>query len=87
MWCWRRKETISWTDRVRNEEALHTVKEDRNIIHTMKTRKGKWIGQNLRRNCLLNHVIEGKIEGRIEVNGRREIRHTHPLDGIKEKRR
>jgi hypothetical protein len=23
MWCWRRMEKISWTDRVRNEEVLH----------------------------------------------------------------
>ena len=22
MWCWRRMEKISWTDRVRNEEVL-----------------------------------------------------------------
>jgi hypothetical protein len=22
MWCWRRKEEISWTDHVRNEELL-----------------------------------------------------------------
>ena len=29
-------ETISWTDRVRNEEELHRVKEERNIIHTIK---------------------------------------------------
>jgi hypothetical protein len=34
-WCWRRMEKISWTDRVRNE-VLHTVKEKRNIIHTIK---------------------------------------------------
>jgi len=33
--------------------------------------KAKWIGHNLRGNCLLKHVIEGKIEGRIEVWGRR----------------
>jgi hypothetical protein len=26
-WCWRRMEKISWTDRVRNEEVLHRVKE------------------------------------------------------------
>ena len=25
MWCWRRKEKISWTDHVRNEEVLLTV--------------------------------------------------------------
>jgi hypothetical protein len=24
MWCWRRLEKISWTDRVRNEEVLHS---------------------------------------------------------------
>jgi hypothetical protein len=32
MWCWRRME-ISWTDRVRNEEVSHRVKEERNILH------------------------------------------------------
>jgi hypothetical protein len=32
MWQWRRIEKISWTDRVRNVEALHGVKEERNII-------------------------------------------------------
>jgi hypothetical protein len=38
MWCWRRME-ISWTDRVKNEEVLHRVKEERNVIHTVKRRK------------------------------------------------
>jgi hypothetical protein len=56
-----------WTDRVRNEEVLHKVKEERNIVHTTKRRKANWIGHILRRNCLLKHVIEGKIEGRIEM--------------------
>jgi hypothetical protein len=32
VWCWRRMEKISWTDRVRNEEVLLRVKEQRNII-------------------------------------------------------
>jgi hypothetical protein len=26
MWCWRRMEKISWTDRVRNEEVLHKAR-------------------------------------------------------------
>jgi hypothetical protein len=47
MWCWRRMEKISWTDRVRNEEVLHRVKEERNIVHTIKRRKANWIGHNL----------------------------------------
>jgi hypothetical protein len=66
MWCWRRME-ISWTEHVRNEEVLHTVKKDRNILHTIKIIKANWIGHILRRNCLLKHVIEGKLEVRIEM--------------------
>jgi len=31
MWCWRRMEKISWSDRVRNEEVLLRLKEQRNI--------------------------------------------------------
>jgi hypothetical protein len=80
-------EKISWTDRVRNEEALHRVKEERNILHAIKRRKANWIGHILRRNCLLKHIIEGKIEGRIERAGRRGRRRKQLPDGVKEKRR
>ena len=59
---WRRMEKINWTDRVINE-VLHRVKEEMNILHTIKRRKANWIGHILRRNCLLKHVTEGKIEG------------------------
>jgi hypothetical protein len=64
-------EKISWTDRVRNEEVLHRVKEERNIVHTIKRRNANWIGHILRRHCLLKHVTEEKLEGRIEMMGRR----------------
>jgi hypothetical protein len=63
MWRWRKLEKISRTDRVGDEEALHRVKEDRNILHTIKRRKANWIGHIWRRNCLLKQVIEGKLEG------------------------
>jgi hypothetical protein len=87
MWCRRRMEKISWTDRVRNEEVLHRVKEERHIVHTIKRRKANWIGHILGRNCLLKHVIEGKLEGRIEMTGRRGRRRKQPLDDVKGKRR
>ena len=74
IWCWRRMEKIGWTDRVRNEEVLHRVKEERNILHTAKRRKANWIGHILHRNCLLKEVIEGKLEGRMEVTRRRRRR-------------
>jgi hypothetical protein len=64
-------EKISWTDHVRNEEVLLGVKEQRNILHEISKRKAYWIGHILRRNCLLQQVIEGKIKGGIEVTGRR----------------
>jgi len=56
-------EKISWTDRVRSEEVLLRVKEQRNILHEISKRKANWIGHILCRNCLLQGVIEGKIEG------------------------
>jgi hypothetical protein len=80
-------EKISWTDRVRNEEVLHRVKGERNILHTLKRRKANWICHILRRNCLLKRVIEGKLEGRIEMTGRRGRSRKQILDYLKEKRR
>jgi hypothetical protein len=62
MWYWRRMETIGWTDHVRNEGVLLRVKEQRNILHEMSKPKANWIGHILRRNCLLQQVIKGKIK-------------------------
>jgi hypothetical protein len=47
-------------------EVLPRVKEERNILHTVKRRKANWIDYILRRNCLLKHVIAGKLEVRIK---------------------
>jgi hypothetical protein len=77
--CWRKLEKIRWTDRVRNEEVLHTVEEERNIIRTIKRRKANLIGHILRRNCLLQYVIEGKIEG----TGRRGRECKQLLDDLR----
>jgi hypothetical protein len=38
------------------------------------------------RNCLLKLVIEGKLEGRIEMTGRRGRRRKQLLDDLKEKK-
>jgi hypothetical protein len=86
MWCWRRMEKISWTDRVRNEDVLLRVKEQRNILHEISKRKTNWIGHILRRNCLLQQVMEGKIRGGIEVTGRRGRRRRKLLDDLEERR-
>jgi hypothetical protein len=86
MWCWRRMEKISWTDRVKNAEVLLRGGKERNILHTVKSRKANWIGHIWRRNCLLNQIIEWKIRGRIQVTGRRGRRCKQLLDDLQEKR-
>jgi hypothetical protein len=79
-------EKISWTNRLRNEEKLQRVKEENSILHTGKRRKTNCNGHILHRNCLLKHVIKGKIEERIEVARRGRRRSKQLLDGFKERR-
>jgi hypothetical protein len=54
-----------WTGLVKNEEVLHIVKGERNILHAIKRKKVNWVSHMLCRNCLLKHTIEGKIAGKI----------------------
>ena len=79
-------EKISGNDHVRNEEVLLRVIEQRNILHEIRKRKANWIGHILRRNCLLQRVIKGKIQGGIEVTGRQGRRRRKLLDDLKERR-
>jgi hypothetical protein len=71
---------------VRNDEELLRVKEQGNILHEISKRKANWIGQILRRNFLLQGVIEGKIKGGIDVTGRQGRRCKKLLDDLKERR-
>ena len=113
MWCWRRMEKISWTDRMKNEKVLPRGEKETILSRTMRDvklpprskwelrssgllhmlrnaccvitqysavlmprssmtrRKVNYIGHILHRKCLLKHVIEVQLEGRIEVTGRR----------------
>jgi hypothetical protein len=71
---------------VRNEEVLLRVKEQRNILYEISKRKANRIGHILRRNCLLQQIIEGKIKGGIEVTGGRGRRRRKLLDSLKERR-
>ena len=74
------------TDHARNEEVLLRVKEEKNMLHTINKRKANCMGHILHRNCLLKYVIEGKLEGRIEVTGRRGKRRKDQMDDREGKR-
>jgi hypothetical protein len=77
---------ISWTDLVINEKVLHGVNEERNCLPAVQRRKGKWIGHILHRNCFLKQAIEGNVDGRVVVMGRREERRRQLLEDLKETR-
>ena len=51
-WCCRRRE-ISCTDRVPNDEVSLILKEERNVLHTIKGKTVTSIGHVLRKNTLL----------------------------------
>jgi hypothetical protein len=68
---------------VRNEEVLHIVKEERDILRTINRRKANWISHLLYRNGFLKHVTEGKTEG---TGCRRKIL-KQLLNKLKEKRK
>ena len=78
-------EKISWIDRARNG-VLHRVKRKRYIVQTVKRREANWIGHMLCGNCLLKHIIKGKVIGRTEVTGRLGKRRKQQLDDFTEKR-
>jgi len=56
------------------------------MLHEISKRKANLIGHILRRNCLLQRVIEGNIQGGIEVTGRQGRRRRRVLDDLKERR-
>ena len=74
--CRRSKKVFIWQMlwEVGYPPPILVILEDGDIVflHTVNRRKYKWIGPILRRKCLIKHVIEGKIEGRIEVRGEEE---------------
>jgi hypothetical protein len=61
MWCYRRMLKIKWTERITNEEVLRRVGEKRNIMNTVRRRRGRYIGYILRHSSLLKTVLEGEI--------------------------
>ena len=58
---------------MRNEEVLHSVKDEMNVLHTVNRRKTNWIYHVLRRRGLIKHAIEGKIEEKIRDGKSRKM--------------
>jgi len=68
-----------------SREKLRSIQrgeEQKKIPKTTKGTTANWIGHILRRNCMLRHIIQGMIEGRIEEGGRRRRKREKPLDDL-----
>ena len=70
---------------MKKSEELRGIKEERNIIHTLKRKEFHWIGHFLRGNCCLKHVTETQVERKLEAKETRGKRHKQLLDDLKEK--
>jgi hypothetical protein len=81
------EDQLNRPDQARNEEILHRVKEERNILHTINRRKTNWIGYISRRNALIKHTVYGNIGGGVEVTGRQGRRCEQLLVDLKNTRR
>jgi hypothetical protein len=76
----------TWVPKASTLPLDHRSRQQRNILREIRKGKANWIGQILRRNCLLQRVTEGKIQGGIEVTGRQGRRRRKLLDDLKERR-
>jgi hypothetical protein len=54
------------------EFVLNRVKEERNVLRTVRRREANSVGHILHRNCLLEHITEGKIEERSDGETRKK---------------
>jgi hypothetical protein len=63
------------------------IKSRRRGISYIKQKQGRLTGlATLHRNFLLKCVIEGKVQGRIDVRGRQGRRHEQVLDDLKKRK-
>jgi hypothetical protein len=53
--------------------------------YKQQKKKAACIRHTLRKNCLLKHVMAGKIEGRIKVAGRQRRRRTQLPDDLRKR--
>jgi hypothetical protein len=67
---------------MRNEEVLHRVKEERNILHTVKRRNTNWISHFCVGLAFENTSLKERL-----VTGGRGRRLQHILDDLKDTRR
>ena len=75
-------EKIKWSETVTNEQVLECIGEKMTLLNNIIRRKANWIGNILRRYCLLHDAIEGQMS-KVKGVGRRR---TQLLDDLRNRR-
>jgi ribosomal protein L35 len=83
--CWSRMEEIIWALRMKTRRSIAWSQGGKVHRNRIKRWKANWTGHILRRFCLLKHIVEGKIEGRVAVKRRRGKRRQLILDDLNER--
>jgi len=47
-----------------NEQILGFMNEKRSLVKTIRDRKTNWIGDDVRRDCLMKLMLEARMEGK-----------------------
>ncbi|GFR61853.1 endonuclease-reverse transcriptase [Elysia marginata] len=73
MWIYRRKQRISWKEKVTNKKVLESVGLQRpELLSTIQRRKMKYHGQLRRHDSIQKRTLEGRIDGRRGRGRRRQ---------------
>jgi hypothetical protein len=75
LWLYRRILKIPWTARITNEEVLRRMKNDTELVNTIKIRKLQYLGhitRNESRYTIVQAILQGKMYGKRGPGRRRK---------------
>lgn len=78
MWCYRRMLKIKWTDKIKNEEVLSQIAEERNLWKTIQKRRDRFVGHLLRHDSLVRDVLEAET-GKVRKQGRPRLEYCSQI--------
>ncbi|KAI5717312.1 hypothetical protein M8J77_003669 [Diaphorina citri] len=72
MWMWRRMTKTSWIEKKSNERLLREIRESRQLMNTIESRRIKLIGHIIRHNSFINNIFEREVGRRPRGRPRKE---------------
>lgn len=79
MWCWRKKQRISWTGRRLNEDISRTIDGRQTWVDIIKRRRWQMIGHTLRYADELHSLLIDRMMERTKSRGRPRTRYVSQI--------